>query len=83
MARAKITDRTAPQMPHQEEHDKMMSDMHDTLYSLGDKVRKAFPDYRKPLLPKELKPKKTRESSMAKRHIILLHDAFKTAAKGK
>jgi len=82
MARPKITDRSAsPGMPHQAEHDKMMSEMHDTLYTLGDKVRKAFPDYRKPLLPAHLKPKPTPESKEAKRHIELLHSSFKTAAK--
>lgn len=81
MARSKPKDRSVGlAMPHQEEHDKMMSEMHDTLYALSDKLRKPFNMAGK-FLPKSLQPKQTPEAKAAKDHVKRLHKSFKDASK--
>lgn len=78
MPRSKPKDRLA--MPHQEEHDKMMSEMHDTLYALSDKLRKPF-SFAGKLLPKKLQPKDNPEAKTAREHVKRLHKSFKDASK--
>jgi len=79
MARSKPANRAIP-MPHQEEHDKMMSEMHDTLYALSDKLRKPM-NFAGKLLPKKLRPKDNPDSTAAKAHVKRLHKSFKDASK--
>lgn len=77
MARKKIE---MAAMPKQSKHEKMLSDMHDVLYTLGDKIRKPFSRPYNALIPKALAKMPTDQGDMAKKHIEVLHKGMK---KGK
>jgi hypothetical protein len=66
-------------MPMQSPHEKKLSEMHDALYALGDKIREPFHSAGEALLPKGLQKGETPEASAAKAHIDTLHKAMKGA----
>lgn len=73
MARKKID---MVSMPRQSKHEKMLSEMHDALYTLGDKIRKPF-SRTSTLLPKALQKAPEDHSSKARKHIERLHRGMK------
>jgi len=66
-----------PAMPEQSAHEKKLSEMHDALYSLGDKIRKPMERSGDTLLPNHLKKSPPKHSEMAKKHIDTLHGMMK------
>lgn len=64
-------------MPEQSKHEKMVSEMHDALYSLGDRIREPMERPGDKLLPEHLKKSPTKHGAMAKKQIECLHRAFK------
>lgn len=70
-------------MPEQSKHEKMLSEMHDALYTLGNKVRKPMPSSGEKLLPADLKQQEAPEVSAAKAHVEKLHGHFTAASKGE
>lgn len=64
-------------MPEQDKHEGMLSQMHDALYALGDKIRKPFARNGEKLLPKKLQSGESPESKAARGHIEALHAAMK------
>ena len=65
-------------MPEQDKHEKMLSEMHEALYSLSSKIRKPFPSSGDKLLPKELAPAEPEGSKAARAHIEKLHKAMRS-----
>ena len=61
----------------QDAHETKLSEMHDALYSLGDKIRKNHPGRGEKLLPKELQSAEKPEAKSARKHIDNLHRAMK------
>jgi hypothetical protein len=55
----------------------MLSEMHDALYTLGNKMRKPFQSTGDKLLPKGLAPAEAPEAAMARLHVETLHKAMK------
>jgi len=69
-------------MPAEEDkHQGMLSEMHDALYQLGDKIRKPFGGRGSKLLPKGLQENETPEAQLARTHIETMHGAMKDAKK--
>lgn len=66
-----------PMAPEQDKHEKMLSEMHDALYTLGNKMRPPMGGNGDKLLPKGLAPAESPEASMARMHIETLHKAMK------
>jgi hypothetical protein len=64
-------------MPEQDKHEKMLSSMHDALYSLGNKIHKAPPREGDKLLPKDLRQEEGEDSKVARKHIERLHSSMK------
>jgi hypothetical protein len=64
-------------MDHQDAHESKLSEMHDALYSLGDKIRKPYPRNGEKLLPKDLRAEEKPEAAAARKHIDALHKAMK------
>lgn len=65
-------------MPKQSKHEKMLSDMHDALYTLGDKIRKPFKRPSNALVPKLLqKEDPERHAVEAKQHIAKMHKTMR------
>ncbi len=70
----------------QDKHEKMLSDMHDALYSLGDAIRKpgglsgGRPGAKKLLPPEIAGPSDTPEAKTARKHIETIHAAMKDCA---
>ena len=64
-------------MPEQDKHQGLLSEMHDALYSLGEKIRKPFNRGGEKLLPKPLRSSETPESKAARAHIQNLHKSMK------
>jgi hypothetical protein len=62
---------------HEDPQQKKLSEMHGALHSLGDKIRKPYPNSGDKLLPKELVPAESDDSKMARKHIDNLHAAMK------
>jgi hypothetical protein len=60
-------------MPEEDKHEKKLRQMHDALYSLGDRIRKPFNRDGEKLLPKGLRSSETPESKQAREHIDRLH----------
>lgn len=67
-------------VPSQTKHEKMLSEMHSALYTLGDKVRKPMPRDGEKLLPKSLRTPSSPDVKDAESQIECLHKAFKTEA---
>lgn len=65
-----------PAMPEEDKHERKLRQMHDALYSLGDKIRKPFGRDGDKLLPKGLRSSETPESKAARTHIDSLHKAM-------
>ena len=61
----------------QSPHEKKLSEMHDALHQLGDKIRKPWSNGGEKLLPKALGANETPESKLARNHIDNLHAAMK------
>jgi len=61
----------------QDAHESKLSEMHDCLYALGDKIRKPYPGRGEKLLPKELQSREKPEGKAARKHIDALHKAMK------
>ena len=76
MARKNPTVSSIPQM-EQDPHEKKLSEMHDALYSLGDKIRKPYGRDGDKLLPKDLRAEEKPEAKAARAHIDALHKAMK------
>jgi len=64
-----------------DKHEQMTSDMHDALYTLGDKIRKPYPRAGEHMLPSNLQEGEKPEAKAARKHIERLHKAFKSAKK--
>jgi hypothetical protein len=64
-------------MAEQSPHEKKLSEMHDALYSLGDKIRKPYPRSGEKLLPAELQEQEPDGAKAARKHIDNLHAAMK------
>jgi hypothetical protein len=63
--------------PEQDKHEKMLSTMHDALYTLGSKIRKPFGGGQgDKLLPPDLVPQEPVEARAARLHIESLHHAM-------
>jgi len=69
-------------MDRRDKHEQMIGDMHDALYSLGDKIRKPLAHDGDKLLPVELQQHEKPEAKAARKHVEKLHRAFK-GHKGK
>lgn len=78
MARKNPTEQCMPGIVDQDEHERKLSEMHDALYSLGDKIRKPYPGRGEKLLPKDLQSHEKPEARTARKHIDALHKAFKS-----
>jgi len=66
-------------MPMDEDkHEKMMSEMHDALYTLGSKIRKPIGGRGDKLLPKSMVPAEDEDAKAARAHIERLHRAMKS-----
>jgi len=61
----------------QDAHEAKLSEMHDALYSLGDKIRKPYPGRGEKLLPKDLRSQEKPEAEAARKHIDTLHRTMK------
>lgn len=61
----------------------MLSEMHDALYTLGNKIRKPSPSRGNKLLPKELQEKEPEGADVARSTIEQLHKAMSTSTKSK
>lgn len=67
-----------PMMPEEEDkHEKMLSEMHDALYTLGSKIRKPIQSRGDKLLPSDLRPAESDEAKSARSHIERVHRAMK------
>jgi hypothetical protein len=65
-------------MPMDEDkHEKMLSEMHDALYTLGSKIRKPIGGRGDKLLPKDLAPAEPEGAKAARNHIESLHKAMR------
>ncbi len=65
-------------MPVEEDkHERMLSEMHDALYTLGSKIRKPIGGRGDKLLPKELAPAEPEGAKQARDHIESLHASMK------
>jgi hypothetical protein len=60
----------------QDPHQKKLSEMHDALHQLGDKIRKPWSNGGEKLLPKALGSEQP-EAKLARKHIDNLHSAMK------
>lgn len=81
MKRKNPTSNTAPSqadVPQQSEHEKLLGEMHDALYALGDRVRKPYPRDGDKLLPEELQRTELPETRTAKKYIVKLHKQMKS-----
>lgn len=67
----------AADMPKADPHEEKLSEMHDALYSLGDKIRKPYPHKGEKMLPKKLRSAEKPESKAARKHIDAMHAAMK------
>ena len=66
-----------PMMPEMDADEKKVSDMHDALYSLSDKIRKPMERPGDKLLPDHLKKSPAKHGEMARKQIRALHRAFR------
>lgn len=62
--------------PPQPKHERMLSEMHDALYTLGSKIRKPTPNPGDKLLPPDLAPQEPAGARKARLHIESLHQAM-------
>ena len=67
----------APMEIHQDKHDKMLSEMHSALYTLGDKIQKPSPRSGEKLLPENLRQQAPKGAKAARRHIQRIHRAMR------
>jgi len=66
-------------MPMEEDkHEKMLSEMHDALYTLGNKIRKPIGGRGDKLLPKDLAPAEPEGAASARSHIERLHKSMRS-----
>lgn len=70
-------DRAVPMMVHQDKHERMLSEMHDALYTLGNKIRKPMGGHGEKLLPKSMQSHEAPEAKAARSHIEDIHTAMK------
>ncbi len=68
-----------PAVIEQDKHERMLSEMHDALYSLGSKIRKPMVGSGEKMLPKDLQSSETPEAKAARQHVELLHGQMKSA----
>ena len=66
-----------PESPAMDKHEGMLSEMHDALYQLGDKIRTPFGGRGSKLLPKKLRSNESPEAQTARKHIVNMHTAMK------
>jgi len=72
-----MSKRGNPTMPKQDKHEKMLSEMHSALYSLGNKIRKPYESDGDKLLPSDLRVGESPEAKAARAHIQTLHKSMK------
>ena len=63
-------------VPVQSKHEKMLSDIHSALYTLGDKIRKPSSGSGDHLLPPDLAPQEAKGARSARLHIESLHQSM-------